>query len=78
MDLKTALHSVIYAAKYIECEELMELRTVFGKVLGKEFVSQSDSDPLCLHKTVSKRFDNHFYLIETMKDLSLEMGSGIS
>ena len=60
MDLKTAFHSVIYAGRHMNCKELITLREIFGGVLGKKFVKESDEDKSCLHKIVSKALTKLF------------------
>jgi len=37
----------------MDVEELMEVRRQLGKLLGKEFVKQSDEDYSCINKVVS-------------------------
>ena len=50
-------HTLIHAGAKTEIEELAGVRKELGKLLGKEFVNQSDADYSCLHKVIAENID---------------------
>ena len=54
--------TLIYAAPRMEIDELMHVRRLLEKIMGKEFVLAADTDEEALNKVVSIlyiRFLNH-------------------
>lgn len=52
--MDATFHTLIYSAPRIDVEELTKVRQTLEKLLGKEFVKQSDTDESCINKIVSK------------------------
>ena len=50
-------HTIIHVGAKTEIEELAGVRKELGKLLGKEFVKQSDEDYSCLHKVIAENID---------------------
>ena len=50
-------HTIIHCAPKMEIDELAEVRKQLGKLLGKPFVQQSDSDYSCINQVVAKNID---------------------
>lgn len=50
--MEPTFHTIIHAAPKIEVDELSEVRMQLGRVLGKEFVHESDTDYSCINKVV--------------------------
>lgn len=51
-------HTLIHVAPKVDVDELAEVRRQLGKLLGKEFVKQSDIDPSCINKMVRISLSN--------------------
>ena len=56
-------HTIIHAAPKMEIDELSNVRSQLGKLLGKQFVMQSDTDYSCINKVVSIHMQLSFPLI---------------
>ena len=50
-------HTLIHAGAKLDVDELTEVRRQLGKMLGKEFVMKSDTDPSCINKVVQDKID---------------------
>lgn len=51
--MHSTFHTLIYAAPRMEVDELNAVRQMLSKMMGKEFVIKSDTDPSCVNKIVS-------------------------
>lgn len=52
-DMDQTFHTLIHAGAKLDVEELAGVRRQLSKLLGKEFVTQSDQDYSTLNKVVS-------------------------
>eukprot|EP00347_Sterkiella_histriomuscorum_P016915 403351362 len=56
-DMNQTFHTLIYAATKLDVEELIEVRRQLSRLLGKEFVLQSDTDMSCINKIVAQNIE---------------------
>jgi Regulator of Vps4 activity in the MVB pathway len=51
-DMDQNFRTLIYAASRMEIEELTQVRKYLGKLLGKEFLLQAETDEAAINKVV--------------------------